>query len=93
MYVGSATPAEAAGLKEGDIILAIGDNKVTRENFVSIVNRYKPSDRVLFTIKRDRNTLKITVTVGERGSTNYHLEELKDATPEMRALRAAWLNG
>jgi predicted metalloprotease with PDZ domain len=91
--VGSTTPAEAAGLKEGDIILAIGDNKVTRENFVSIVNRYKPSDRVPFTIKRDRSTLKITVTVGERGSTNYHLEELKDATPEMRSLRAAWLNG
>jgi predicted metalloprotease with PDZ domain len=91
--VGSDTPAEAAGLKQGDIILSVGDTKVTPENFAATINRYKPHDRVPFIIKRDRSTIRIVITLGERGSTNYRLEELRDATPEMRALRVAWLNG
>jgi predicted metalloprotease with PDZ domain len=87
------SPAEDAGLKKGDIIISVGDTKVTRETFVSTIIRYKPQARVPLTIKRDRSTIKLTITLGEPDSYSYHLEEIKDASPEMRALRAAWMNG
>jgi predicted metalloprotease with PDZ domain len=87
------SPAEDAGLKKGDIIISVGDTKVTRETFVPTIIRYKPQTRVPLTIKRDRSTIKLTITLGEPDSYNYHLEEIKDATQEMRSLRAAWMNG
>lgn len=87
------SPAEDAGLEKGDIIISVGDTKVTRETFIPTIIRYKPQARVPLTIKRDRNTIKLTITLGEPDSYTYHLEEIKDASPEMRALRAAWMNG
>jgi predicted metalloprotease with PDZ domain len=87
------SPAEDAGLKKGDIIISVGDTKVTRETFIPAIIRYKPQTRVPLTIKRDRDTIKLIITLGEPDSYTYHLEEIKDASPEMRALRAAWLNG
>jgi predicted metalloprotease with PDZ domain len=96
MKIGSVrndSPAEDAGLKKGDIIISVGDTKVTRETFVPIIIRYKPNTRVPLTIKRDRNTIKLTITLGKPDNYSYHLEEIKDASPEMRALRAAWMNG
>jgi predicted metalloprotease with PDZ domain len=87
------SPAEDAGLEKGDIIISVGDTKVTRETFVPTIIRYKPQTRVPLTIKRDRSTIKLTITLGEPDIYNYHLEEIKDASPEMRALRAAWMKG
>jgi predicted metalloprotease with PDZ domain len=87
------SPAEDAGLKQGDIISMVGDTKVTRETFVPTIIRYKPQARVPLTIKRDRDTIKVTITLGEPNTNSYHIEEIKDATPEQRSLRAAWMNG
>jgi predicted metalloprotease with PDZ domain len=87
------SPAEDAGLEQGDIIVSVGNQSVTRETFVPVITRYKPNDRVTLTIKRDRNTIKKTITLGQPERYTYRIEELKDATPEMRARRAAWLSG
>ncbi|MDQ3819192.1 MAG: PDZ domain-containing protein [Acidobacteriota bacterium] len=95
MKVGSVrehSPAEEAGLEQGDIILAVGNRTVTRDTFVPAITSYKPNDRVTLTIKRNRSTIRKTIKLGEPSYT-YRIEELKDATPEMRALRAAWLSG
>jgi predicted metalloprotease with PDZ domain len=85
------SPAEDAGLKEGDIIMSVGNTKVTRETFVPTIIRYKPQTRVPLTIKRDRDTLKLIITLGEPNTNSYHIEELKDASPQQRSLRAAWM--
>ncbi|HEX8843304.1 MAG TPA: PDZ domain-containing protein [Pyrinomonadaceae bacterium] len=85
------SPAEDAGLKKGDIILTVGETKVTRQTFVPTIALFKPNDDVPLTVKRDRDTLKLTIKLGAPGNYTYRLEEMKDATPEMRALRAAWL--
>ena len=87
------SPAEDAGLEQGDVIVSVGSTNVTRDTFAPLIARYKPDDRVTFTIKRDRNTLKKTITLGQPASYTFRIEELRDATPEMRARRAAWLNG
>lgn len=91
--VRSDSPAESAGLEQGDIITAIGRQNVTTETFQPIIARFKPNDRITLTVRRDRNTLKKTVTLGQPATYTFHLEEMKDATPEMRARRAAWLSG
>lgn len=91
--VRTGSPAEDAGLEQGDVIAAVGDTKVTRETFVPVITRYQPKTRVPLTIKRDRERIRLTITLGEPGTYIYRLEEIKDATPEQRALRAAWLNG
>src|SRR5437868_14541762 len=87
------SPAEDDGRKQGDVIVSVGNQSITRETFVPTIARYKPNDRVTFTIKRDRNTIKKTITLGQPVSYTYRIEEMPDASPEMRARRAAWLNG
>ena len=88
-----SSPAEDAGLKQGDIVMAVGSTKVTRETFVPTIARYKPQTRVPLTIKRDRDTLKVVITLGEPNTETYHIEEIKDASPQQRSLRAAWMDG
>jgi predicted metalloprotease with PDZ domain len=83
--------AEAAGLQQDDIILSIGGKNVTRETWLSELNRHKQGERVAVTVRRDRKTIQTHITLGEPDRYDYRLEDGKDATPEMRALRAAWL--
>jgi len=87
------SPAEDAGLQEGDEITALGKKSISRENFLVSLARYKQGDRVPITVKRDRRTIQTTLLLGAPERMEYRIEERKDATPEQKALRAAWLNG
>jgi predicted metalloprotease with PDZ domain len=87
------SPAEEAGLEQGDVIVSVGNSSVTRDTFAPVIARYKPNDRVTLTIRRDRNTLRKAIKLGPPASYTYRIEELKEVTPEMRARRAVWLNG
>jgi predicted metalloprotease with PDZ domain len=87
------SPAEDAGLQEGDEILSLGKKSVSRENFLVSLARYKQGDRVPVSVKRDRRTIQATLVLGAPDRFEYRIEERKDATPEQKALRAAWLNG
>ena len=86
------SPAEDAGLEVGDKIISFGGLKITPTNFVKSLGRYKPGDRVSLTVQRDRRTIQISITLGEPQVLNYRIEEMKDASPEAKALRATWLN-
>lgn len=85
--------AESAGLEQDDIIVSIGGKTVTRETWMATLNGSKQGDRVPITVRRDRKTIQTNLTLGEPDRYTYRIEERKDATPEMRALRAAWLKG
>lgn len=89
--VANGSPAEDAGLQEGDEITSLGRKNVTRENFLVSLGRYKQGERVPVTIKRDRRTIQTTLVLGAPDRFEYRIEERKDATPEQKALRAAWL--
>jgi predicted metalloprotease with PDZ domain len=91
--VRSHSPAEDAGIKPGDIIVAVGNTNSTRENLLTALNRYRENEPMLVTIRRGGQTLKKLITLGAMNSYRYRLEELPNPTPETRALRAAWLNG
>ncbi|HUQ32990.1 MAG TPA: PDZ domain-containing protein, partial [Pyrinomonadaceae bacterium] len=85
--------AEDAGLQQGDVLLSIGNQKVTGENWVAALNRYKQNQQVSLTVQRDRNVIKASITLGEPDHYDYRVEENRDASAETRALRAAWMNG
>jgi predicted metalloprotease with PDZ domain len=85
--------AEEAGLQQGDEILTLGGKKVTRENWMSSVNRYKQGDRVAVSIKRERRTFQTTLVVGATERYEYRIEERNDATAVQKSLRGSWLKG
>lgn len=87
------SPAEEAGLEEGDEIVSLGKKKIARENFLVSLGRFKQGDRVPITVKRDRRTIQATLVLGPPERFECRIEEKKDATPQQKAMRAAWLNG
>jgi predicted metalloprotease with PDZ domain len=96
LMVGSVraySPAENAGLQEGDEIISLGKKNVAPENFLVSLGNYKPGDRVPVTVKRDRRMIQTTLVLGAPERFEYRIEERKDATPQQKALRAAWLRG
>ncbi len=63
------SPAAKAGLKEGDIILEVNDQKITKDNpLATIISRSKPGDKLTLKVFRDNKEVTITVTLEEAKS-------------------------
>lgn len=87
------SPAEDAGLQAGDQVVSLGGKDVTRDSWLKTLARYKTGDSVPITVKRDRQTIKTNIVLGQPERFDYSLQEKADATVEQKALRAAWLKG
>jgi regulator of sigma E protease len=79
------SPAEAAGFKPGDVILAVdGQRMVFRSMVVDIISK-KPDQPVVFKIRRDGQEQEITVTPRKEGDSAkigmFMLEATKSYTP------------
>jgi S1-C subfamily serine protease len=63
----SGSPADNAGLKQGDVITAVGGQSISTVNDVqnALENR-NPGDRVIFTVRRDNQSDDVAVTLGRR---------------------------
>ena len=91
--VRSDSPAANAGLQAGDVIAALGGTKLTPDNFFKVLGRFKPGDRVAASIVRDGRISTKELTLSAPQVFDYRIEELPNASPAARALRAAWLSG
>jgi S1-C subfamily serine protease len=61
------SPAEKAGVRGGDVLVKLGDSKITvLEDFESALRKHKPGDKVKVNILRDGKTLEFEVTLGTR---------------------------
>ncbi|KKU60287.1 MAG: Serine protease [Parcubacteria group bacterium GW2011_GWA2_47_12] len=61
------SPAEKAGLKEGDIILEFGGIKITADNSLGkLIENRQIEDKITLKILRDGKEMGIEVTLGER---------------------------
>jgi len=60
-------PAAKAGLRQGDIIVKVGDEEMVESNdLLAAIREMKPGDQVDVTVDRDGETQVITVTLEER---------------------------
>jgi C-terminal processing protease CtpA/Prc len=60
-------PAEAAGVKAGDVLLVINDVKLVDENMEKVREIWKtsaPGDRVVWTVARGTENVKCPITLG-----------------------------
>ena len=89
----SYSPAEDAGLQRGDEIVAVSERAVTRDNWLSTLERYKPGDTIPIKVKRDRHIIQANVVLGQPELYEYRIEDKKDATAEQKALFVAWMKG
>jgi predicted metalloprotease with PDZ domain len=87
------SPAERAGLQQGDVLVSIGGTTVSRDNWVFTLNRYKQGDRVPVSVRRFRQNLNLTMQLGPPEIFDYYIREAPNASAEALALRAAWLGG
>lgn len=62
--------AEKAGLKKGDIITKINEDKVDDHSDITrVIAKAKPEEKVTITYKRDGKENKVTATLGKRTSS------------------------
>jgi len=62
------SPAAEAGLKAGDLIVAVDGQEVVHMNYAlsKILDDYSPGDKVTLTVQRDDQELKLEVTLGSK---------------------------
>jgi predicted metalloprotease with PDZ domain len=87
------SPAADAGWDAGDKLLSLGGIRVTPENFLKLVDKYKPGDRVNAPVQRGTKVIQTTIIMGQPQLMTYRIEEMPNASAEAKASRAAWLNG
>jgi putative serine protease PepD len=64
--VQQGTPAEAAGLQEGDVITKVGDTEVTdAAGLTAAIRDHRPGDSVTIQYTRDGQSASVDVTLGE----------------------------
>jgi S1-C subfamily serine protease len=62
----SDSPAEKAGLKDGDVLVTVGDVEASDlQTVVDTIRKLKPKDKVKIRVKREGKEKDIEVTVGE----------------------------
>ena len=70
VYVASVepgSPAAAAGLKKGDLIVGLGDYATTTlAELDKALNNFEPGDTATISVYRNRQVVELTITFGER---------------------------
>jgi serine protease Do len=67
VQVSPGSPAENAGLAQGDVVTAFDGAKVsTADDLVAAVRKHKAGDKVTLTVRRGSADRKLTVTLGSR---------------------------
>ena len=62
------SPAATAGLKDGDIITKINNDKITETTpLARLVRKYSPNDTVTLTVLRDKTEISVKLTLGQLG--------------------------
>lgn len=91
--VSAGSAADKAGIKKGDVLIAIDDTKISTASAVQEkVNGYHPGDTAILTIIRDgkqkevevifQGTTDATGTVAEDGSIAFYGSKIQKASPE-----------
>ena len=64
--VAPGSPADQAGLKEGDIVLSINGREINEQNSIpNVLKDFKPGDRITLNVYSDGQEKSIPLTLGE----------------------------
>jgi serine protease DegQ len=64
------SPAEGAGIEQGDVIVAVGDDRIASGNdLIETLGEYSPDDEVTITIVGPEGERTVTVTLDRRPAT------------------------
>lgn len=63
------SPAERAGIREGDIITAINNDDISKnQSFVALLSHYAPGNEITLNLTRGNDKIDLKVTLGESPS-------------------------
>lgn len=91
--VRAGLPAADAGLQVGDVITSFGGNRFSPANFLKVLARYKPGDRVQVSATRAGRPFMTVIILGAPQLFDYRIDADASASTEAKSLRAAWLSG
>lgn len=61
------SPADLAGIRSGDVLLAINNREVTDSNsMLNIIAVLKPNEKAVLTLARNQKNIKVEVVIGKR---------------------------
>jgi predicted metalloprotease with PDZ domain len=86
------SPAEAAGLKAGDIILMLNSQAPPRY-FPGWLTQQDPGSRVTMQIQRDGKVSEVTYALGSIETKKYSIVESSHPTEKQKRIREGWLRG
>jgi predicted metalloprotease with PDZ domain len=92
--VAVGSPAEAAGVKPGDVLVAVGEIKVAADNGWAdeFRKRYtKSGEPFAIKVRRGGEAVELKAVTKVRGKTECRIVEVENATEAQRALRGKWL--
>jgi predicted metalloprotease with PDZ domain len=85
------TPAQAAGISAGDLLVALDGLRITPANFDRLLARYAPGDEVeLLTFRRDE-LQRFAVTLAKAPPVKYLLSTEPRVAAAARRLKTGWL--
>ena len=65
------TPAQKYGIKRGDLIYAINGKKITdRTSLQNVVASFKPNQKVVIELERNKKDMKLDIVLGNRDALN-----------------------
>ncbi len=85
------SPASAAGLDTGDILLAFADRRVTFSNFQGEFRRRKLGETIDLTITRGDRILVLEFTPSEIQEETWSIVDEPNATEEQMEIRNRWI--
>ena len=64
----AGSPADSAGIQAGDVIILLGEFKVTNlYDMTDALRSYRPGDTIPVHVRREGEVVELTVTLGRRG--------------------------
>jgi predicted metalloprotease with PDZ domain len=92
--VAAGSPAAEAGVKAGDVLVAVGEIKVAADNGWAdgFRKRYaKAGEPFTIKVKRGGVATELKAVTKLRGKTEYRIIEVENATEAQRTLRRGWI--
>lgn len=90
--VESGSPAQSAGLREGDTITQVNGTALSRPADM-MLDDMKPGDEVRLTVSGAAGEHTLSFKLGGRTEEHYSIADVDNVTEAQRALRAHWIHG